>query len=76
MQLKQLKKDQLKGGNKIEKVLDSVPEEQTFDCMLLLASLAKWLIVRLWTKWLWFEILLLSLKLVITFQIRNVPVAP
>ena len=47
MQLKQLKKDQLKGGNKIEKVLDSVPEEQTFDCMLLLASLAKSLIVHL-----------------------------
>ena len=32
-------------------------------CTEHLVSLAKWLSVRLWTKWLWVRILLLSLKL-------------
>ena len=38
-----------------------------------LASLAKWLNVCLWTKWLWVQILLLSLKLQIfcLFQARS-----
>ena len=41
-----------------------------FDCMFLschqLASLAKWLSVRLWTKWLWVRVQLQSLKLQIS----------
>ena len=39
-------------------------------CLKLMASLANWMSVRLWTKWLWVRVPLQSLKLHVSWHFR------
>ena len=48
---------------KIELVIVMIKSFDKYHYLFNLHILAKWLIVRLWTKWLWFRVQLQSLKL-------------